>query len=123
MTINFCFSEHNRLSNLVDKIVCIFSLTIILNKLQEFPPASKLDPKVYGDQSSTIRKEDIESNLDGLTIDEAIFKFDMIFCFDNNFFLFLITRGVKFRFNQINITKSRLSSTHPNKHDSFHFND
>jgi len=69
----------------------------LLIKLQEFPPTSKLDPKVYGDQSSTIRKSDIESNLDGLTVDEAIFKFDMIFCFDHTiFFEFCDNFAVKF---------------------------
>ncbi|XP_061338052.1 probable linoleate 9S-lipoxygenase 5 [Gastrolobium bilobum] len=45
---------------------------VMLCCLQEFPPASKLDHKFYGDQTSTIAKEHIESNLDGLTIDEAI---------------------------------------------------
>lgn len=48
--------------------------------MQEFPPESKLDSKVYGDQTSTIRKKHIESNMDGLTVNEAIFNFDMIFC-------------------------------------------
>lgn len=69
----------------------------LLIKLQEFPPTSKLNPNVYGDQSSTIRKSDIESNLDGLTVDEAIFKFDMIFCFDHTiFFEFCDNFAVKF---------------------------
>ncbi|XP_058738567.1 probable linoleate 9S-lipoxygenase 5 [Vicia villosa] len=45
---------------------------VIISYLQKFPPTSNLDPKIYGDQTSTIRKEHIESNLDGLTIDEAI---------------------------------------------------
>ncbi|XP_059437178.1 probable linoleate 9S-lipoxygenase 5 [Corylus avellana] len=45
-----------------------------IRRLQEFPPASKLDPKVYGDQASTITKEHIENNIDGLSIDEAINK-------------------------------------------------
>ncbi|KAK7277935.1 hypothetical protein RJT34_22955 [Clitoria ternatea] len=45
---------------------------VIICSLQEFPPASKLDPKVYGDQTSTLAKEHIENNLDGLTVDEAI---------------------------------------------------
>lgn len=42
--------------------------------LQEFPPASKLDPKVYGDQTSRIAKEQIEINMDGLSVDEVIFQ-------------------------------------------------
>ncbi|TKY61501.1 Linoleate 9S-lipoxygenase 6 [Spatholobus suberectus] len=45
---------------------------VIIRCLQEFPPASKLDSKVYGDQTSTIRKKHIESNMDGRTVDEAI---------------------------------------------------
>ncbi|XP_057424124.1 probable linoleate 9S-lipoxygenase 5 [Lotus japonicus] len=45
---------------------------VIISSLQEFPPASKLDHKVYGDHGSKIAKEDIENNLDGLTVDEAI---------------------------------------------------
>ncbi|KAK7258866.1 hypothetical protein RIF29_24454 [Crotalaria pallida] len=45
---------------------------VVIRCLQEFPPATKLDPKVYGNQTSTMRKEQIENNLDGLTVDEAI---------------------------------------------------
>ncbi|KAK4283368.1 hypothetical protein QN277_000323 [Acacia crassicarpa] len=45
---------------------------IMIQRLQEFPPTSKLDPKVYGEQSSTITKEQLEINLDGLTVDEVI---------------------------------------------------
>ncbi|KAF3625834.1 putative linoleate 9S-lipoxygenase 5 [Capsicum annuum] len=45
---------------------------VIISKLQEFPPKSKLDPKTYGNQSSTITREQIEDKLDGLTVDEAI---------------------------------------------------
>ncbi|KAI4355473.1 hypothetical protein L6164_004245 [Bauhinia variegata] len=40
--------------------------------LKEFPPKSKLDPNVYGDQTSTITKQHLEINLDGCTVDEAI---------------------------------------------------
>ncbi|KAM7481473.1 hypothetical protein LguiB_006056 [Lonicera macranthoides] len=43
-----------------------------IQRLKEFPPTSKLDPKVYGNQNSSITKNHIENNLDGLTIEEAI---------------------------------------------------
>jgi hypothetical protein len=39
--------------------------------LQEFPPKSKLDSKLYGDQNSTITEEHIKDSLDGLSIDEV----------------------------------------------------
>ncbi|XP_058760561.1 probable linoleate 9S-lipoxygenase 5 [Vicia villosa] len=45
---------------------------VMICSLQEFPPQSKLDHKLYGDQSSKITKEHIEINLDGLTVEEAI---------------------------------------------------
>ncbi|RZC94118.1 hypothetical protein C5167_016812 [Papaver somniferum] len=42
--------------------------------LQEFPPTSKLDPKLYGNQTSSITRGHIEKYLNGLTVDEAISK-------------------------------------------------
>ncbi|XP_022723049.1 probable linoleate 9S-lipoxygenase 5 [Durio zibethinus] len=45
---------------------------VIISQLQEFPPASKLDPKAYGNQKSTITKEHIEPNMNGLTVEEAL---------------------------------------------------
>ncbi|XP_019187172.1 PREDICTED: probable linoleate 9S-lipoxygenase 5 [Ipomoea nil] len=45
---------------------------VIISRLQEFPPKSKLDPTVYGNQTSTITKEHIQQNLDGLTVEQAI---------------------------------------------------
>ncbi|RDX78494.1 Seed linoleate 9S-lipoxygenase, partial [Mucuna pruriens] len=44
----------------------------VIRRLQEFPPKSTLDPTLYGDQTSTITKEQLEINLDGLTVEEAI---------------------------------------------------
>ncbi|KAJ9128560.1 hypothetical protein P3X46_034877 [Hevea brasiliensis] len=45
---------------------------VIIRRLKEFPPKSKLDGKLYGDQNSQITEEHINNSLDGLTIDEAI---------------------------------------------------
>ncbi|RVW53172.1 putative linoleate 9S-lipoxygenase 5 [Vitis vinifera] len=43
---------------------------VVIRLLQEFPPKSKLDPEVYGNQNSSITKEHIENHLDDLTINE-----------------------------------------------------
>ncbi|XP_057857626.2 probable linoleate 9S-lipoxygenase 5 [Cryptomeria japonica] len=42
--------------------------------LKSFPPKSKLDPKEYGDQLSSITAADIEKNLDGFTVTQALQK-------------------------------------------------
>ncbi|CAB4285327.1 unnamed protein product [Prunus armeniaca] len=56
---------------------------VAIRRLQEFPPASKLDQKAYGDQTSQITKEHIEHNLKGLSIDEAI-KNNKLFILDHH---------------------------------------
>ncbi|XP_022150773.1 linoleate 9S-lipoxygenase 6-like [Momordica charantia] len=45
---------------------------VIICRLKEFPPLSKLDPQIYGDQNSKITEEDIKFGLEGLSADEAI---------------------------------------------------
>ncbi|KAE9459023.1 hypothetical protein C3L33_09069, partial [Rhododendron williamsianum] len=45
---------------------------VIIKRLQEFPPTSNLDPKVYGNQNSAITRDHIENNLDGWTIEEPL---------------------------------------------------
>ncbi|PRQ27705.1 putative linoleate 9S-lipoxygenase [Rosa chinensis] len=45
---------------------------VTIRRLQTFPPASKLDPNVYGDHSSTITEHHIKNNLDGLTVHQAL---------------------------------------------------
>ncbi|KAG6493646.1 hypothetical protein ZIOFF_048639 [Zingiber officinale] len=43
-----------------------------IRRLEEFPPVSKFDESKYGDHKSTIKAADIEHNLEGLTIEEAL---------------------------------------------------
>ncbi|XP_041999732.1 probable linoleate 9S-lipoxygenase 5 isoform X1 [Salvia splendens] len=45
---------------------------VVIQRLQEFPPTSKLNPELYGRQSSKISEEHIIHNLEGLTVAEAI---------------------------------------------------
>ncbi|XP_023545235.1 linoleate 9S-lipoxygenase 6-like [Cucurbita pepo subsp. pepo] len=45
---------------------------ICISRLQQFPPVSKLDPSVYGNQNSTISEENIKYGLNGLSVNEAI---------------------------------------------------
>ncbi|PHT57679.1 Linoleate 9S-lipoxygenase 2 [Capsicum baccatum] len=45
---------------------------VCIRALKEFPPTSKLDPKIYGDQTSKITREEIESQLGGLSIEKAM---------------------------------------------------
>ncbi|KAM6567753.1 hypothetical protein CsatA_026881 [Cannabis sativa] len=45
---------------------------ILIRRLNEFPPASKLDPELYGNQTSTITEEHIQNYLDGLDVSTAL---------------------------------------------------
>lgn len=56
---------------------------VVIRRLEEFPPKSKLDPKIYGNQNSIIRKEHIEGNLDGYTVEQALTK-NMLFILDHH---------------------------------------
>ncbi|XP_054806382.1 probable linoleate 9S-lipoxygenase 5 [Prosopis cineraria] len=47
---------------------------VIISRLREFPPVSKLNQDLFGNQNSSIRAEHIEYNLEGLTIQEALDK-------------------------------------------------
>ncbi|XP_021817421.1 probable linoleate 9S-lipoxygenase 5 [Prunus avium] len=71
-----------------------------ISLLQEFPPASKLDPKVYGDQSSRITEQDIGNNLDGLTVHEAL-KQNKLFILDHHDALMPYLRRINSTSNKI----------------------
>uniref|UniRef100_A0A0A0LJQ3 Lipoxygenase domain-containing protein n=1 Tax=Cucumis sativus TaxID=3659 RepID=A0A0A0LJQ3_CUCSA len=43
---------------------------ILISRLEHFPPLSKLDPKRYGNQNSTITEEQIKDGLEGLSVQE-----------------------------------------------------
>ncbi|KAK9070900.1 hypothetical protein SSX86_009468 [Deinandra increscens subsp. villosa] len=45
---------------------------VVIRRLEEFPPTSKLDPKEFGDQTSTMTKEHLEPNMNGLTVEQAL---------------------------------------------------
>ncbi|RZB97661.1 Seed linoleate 9S-lipoxygenase-2 isoform D [Glycine soja] len=55
----------------------------VIRRLQEFPPQSKLDPSVYGDQTSKMTIDHLEINLEGLTVDKAI-KDQRLFILDHH---------------------------------------
>ncbi|KAK2353183.1 linoleate 9S-lipoxygenase [Trifolium repens] len=44
----------------------------VIKRLQEFPPKSKLDRQLFGDHTSTVTKEHLEPNMDGVTVEQAI---------------------------------------------------
>ncbi|KAL4198234.1 hypothetical protein AMTRI_Chr03g44860 [Amborella trichopoda] len=56
---------------------------VVIRSLKEFPPKSKLDGSKYGNQDSSIRAHHIESNLQGLTVDEALKK-NKLFILDHH---------------------------------------
>ncbi|CAI0551403.1 unnamed protein product [Linum tenue] len=56
---------------------------VVISILQEFPPRSKLDAKVYGNQDSSISEEHLRHQLNGLTVAEAI-KTNKLFILDHH---------------------------------------
>ncbi|XP_059632514.1 probable linoleate 9S-lipoxygenase 5 [Cornus florida] len=66
---------------------------VVISCLQEFPPASKLDPELYGNQTSSMSTEHIEKNMNGLTIDQAI-KDNKLFILDHHDALMLYLRRI-----------------------------
>ncbi|CAI0460073.1 unnamed protein product [Linum tenue] len=56
---------------------------VVISLLREFPPRSKLDSKIYGNQDSSISEEHIRHHLNGLTVGEAI-KTNKLFILDHH---------------------------------------
>ncbi|KAI7747808.1 hypothetical protein M8C21_005344, partial [Ambrosia artemisiifolia] len=56
---------------------------VSIQLLKEFPPTSKLDPKVYGNQNSSIREHHIKEHLDDLEVDKAL-KENRLFILDHH---------------------------------------
>ncbi|XP_021747485.1 probable linoleate 9S-lipoxygenase 5, partial [Chenopodium quinoa] len=56
---------------------------VLISRLEEFPPKSKLDTKLYGDQNSKITREHIEKNMDGYSTDKAI-KSNRLYILDHH---------------------------------------
>ncbi|KAH9301870.1 hypothetical protein KI387_013453, partial [Taxus chinensis] len=56
---------------------------LIIMRLQNFPPRSKLDPAIYGPQFSCITAAHIEKNLDGFTVEKALAK-NKLFILDHH---------------------------------------
>ncbi|KAL7583184.1 hypothetical protein Lser_V15G44877 [Lactuca serriola] len=56
---------------------------VSIQLLKEFPPTSKLDAQLYGDQNSSIRSHHIEEHLDGLEVNEML-KAKRLFILDHH---------------------------------------
>ncbi|KAJ8498243.1 hypothetical protein OPV22_008795 [Ensete ventricosum] len=56
---------------------------VVIRRLEEFPPTSKLDPLKYGDHTSTITAAHIEHHFDGLTVHQAL-KQNKLFILDHH---------------------------------------
>ncbi|XP_058743500.1 linoleate 9S-lipoxygenase-like [Vicia villosa] len=45
---------------------------MVIRKISEFPPESKVDRQLFGDNTTTITKEHLEPNMDGVNVEQAI---------------------------------------------------
>ncbi|KAH0766654.1 hypothetical protein KY285_002525 [Solanum tuberosum] len=79
---------------------------VLISRLQEFPPKRNLDHNIYGNQNSTITREQIEDKLDGLTVDEAI-KTNRLFILNHHDIVMPLLR----RINTSTNTKTYASTT------------
>ncbi|XP_004510413.1 linoleate 9S-lipoxygenase-like [Cicer arietinum] len=75
----------------------------IIKKLSEFPPKSKLDSQLYGNNTSTITKEHLEPNMGGVTVEQAI-QNNLLYILDHHDTIFPYLR-------KINATETKAYAT------------
>lgn len=66
---------------------------VVIKRLREFPPCSKLDPIKFGNQNSTMTIDHIKDQLDGLSVLEAI-NCNKLFILDHHDPLMPYLRGI-----------------------------
>lgn len=76
---------------------------VIIRRLEEFPPTSKLDPETYGNHKSSITSAHIKKNLEGLTVDQAL-NSNKLFILDHHDMLMPYL-------NRINETSTKIYAT------------
>ncbi|WOK93052.1 hypothetical protein Cni_G01745 [Canna indica] len=80
---------------------------LIIRRLEEFPPASKLDRNKYGNQNSTLTAAHVEHNLEGLTVDEAL-RSNRLFILDHHDSLMPYLNRINSTANKIYATRTVL---------------
>ncbi|CAH1444189.1 unnamed protein product [Lactuca virosa] len=75
--------------------------------LKEFPPTSKLDMEVYGNQDSSIKPHHIQKNLNGLQVNEAL-KANRLFILDHHDSLMPYVRRINATTNKIYASRTLL---------------
>ncbi|XP_042413287.1 probable linoleate 9S-lipoxygenase 5 isoform X1 [Zingiber officinale] len=80
---------------------------VSIRRLEEFPPVSKLDEREYGDHRSTITAAQIEHNLEGLTIEEALDR-NRLFILDHHDSLMPYLNRINSTANKVYATRTLL---------------
>ncbi|XP_071733645.1 probable linoleate 9S-lipoxygenase 5 [Rutidosis leptorrhynchoides] len=80
---------------------------VVIQRLQEFPPTSKLDYAKFGNQNSTITEDHIKDQLDGFSVSEAI-KSNRLFILDHHDPLMPYLRGINETSTKIYATRTIL---------------
>ncbi|GKD40402.1 probable linoleate 9S-lipoxygenase 5, partial [Tanacetum coccineum] len=78
-----------------------------ISLLKEFPPTSKLDVQVYGNQNSSIQRHHIEQNLNGLKVEEVL-KANRLFILDHHDSLMPYLRRINEGVNKIYASRTLL---------------